>query len=42
MNYFAIMLQKLAVADNNSEHPFINIQDYFNMTRATHTEKSEV
>ena len=39
---FSYMLQKHAVADSGSEHPFISIQDYFNMTRATHTEKSQV
>ena len=36
------MLQKLTIADSSSEHPFINIQDYFNMTRTIHTEKSQV
>ena len=39
---FTYMLQKLAVADSGSEHPFINIQDHFNMIRATHTQKSQV
>ena len=39
---FCYMLQKLAIADSSSEHPFVNIQDYFNMTKATHTEKSQV
>ena len=41
---FSYMLQKLAVAETSSEHPFINIniQDYFKVTRATHTEKSRV
>ena len=39
---FSYMLQKHAVADSSSEHPFISIQDYLNMTRATHTEKSQV
>ena len=39
---FTYMLQKVAIADSDSEHPFINIQDYLNITRATHTEKSQV
>ena len=39
LNY---MLQKSAVASSNSEHPFVNIQDYFYLTRATHTERSRV
>ena len=41
---FTFMLQKIAIADNSYEHPFIrcNIQNYFNMTRVTHTEQSQV
>ena len=39
---FSYMLQKVAIADSDSDHPFINIQDYLNMTRATHTKKSQV
>ncbi len=39
---FSYMLQKHAVADSSFEHPFISIQDYLNMTRTTHTEKSQV
>ena len=39
---FSYMLQKLAIADSSSEHPFINTQDNFNVTRATHTEKCQV
>ena len=42
MNLFRYKLQTFAIADSSSEHPFISIQDYFNMTRATHTEKSQV
>ena len=39
---FVYMLNKSAVANSNSEYPFIDIQSYFNITRATHTEKSKV
>ena len=39
---FSYMLQKHAVADSSSEHPFMSIQDYLNMTRPTHIEKSQV
>lgn len=39
---FSYMLQKLAVAESTSDQPFISIQDYFNMTRATHTETSKI
>lgn len=33
---FTYMLQKLAIADSFPEQPFINIQDYFSVTRTTH------
>lgn len=41
---FSYMLQKTAIAntDSSTEGPFINIQDYFNLTRITHTERSQV
>ena len=41
---FSYMLQKTAVAeaDCSTEGPFLNIQDYFNLTRVTHTERSQV
>ena len=39
---FVDMLSKLAIANSNSEYPFIGIQSYFNITKATHTEKSKV
>ena len=39
---FVYMLCKLAIANSNSEYPFIDIQSYFSITKATHTEKSKV
>ncbi len=36
----AYMLQKIAASDRDPEHPYINIQDYFSLTRVTHTKKS--
>ena len=38
------MLQKSATAEVfcSTEQPFINLQDYFNLTRVTHTERSQV
>lgn len=39
---FIYMLQKLAIADTSSEESYFGLQDYFNITRATNTEKSKV
>ena len=39
---FSYMIQKHSVAESNSDQPFIGIQDYFNLTRATHTETSKI
>ena len=39
---FVYMLSKLTIANNNFEYPFIDVQSYFNITKATHTEKSKV
>lgn len=45
---FCYMIQKIAVAqaettsDNTLPFMIINVQDYFSLTRATHTEKSQV
>ena len=41
---FNYMLQKSATAEVfcSTEQPFINLQDYFNLTRVTHTERSQV
>ena len=39
---FTYMLQKLAIADSCPEQPFINLQDYFSVTRTTHTSTSQV
>ena len=40
------MVQKIAVAQakpaSDNPLPFINVQDYFSLTRAIHTEKSQV
>ena len=43
-NLFNYMLQKSATAEVfcSTEQPFINLQDYFNLTRVTHTERSQV
>ena len=40
---FIYMLQKIAIAENTSDQqPFTNLQDYFNLTRATHTQMSKI
>ena len=43
---FCYVIQKIAVAQaettSDNPLPFINVQDYFSLTRATHTEKSKV
>lgn len=36
------MLQVLARDSNKSETPFLSMQDYFTVTRVTHTERSQV
>lgn len=38
----AYMLQVLATEKGDTETPFLNLQDYFGLTRITHTERSHV
>ena len=40
VNYY--MLHRLSVCNSGLQLSFLNIQDYFSLTRVTHTEKSQV
>ena len=38
----AYMIHRVAVRNSSFEHPFLNLQDYYSLTRPTHTEISQV
>jgi len=36
------ILHRIAISSSTADKPFLNIQDYFSLTRTTHTEKSQI
>ena len=38
----AYMIRRVAVSNSSFQHPFLNLQDYYSLTRPTHTEISQV